>query len=232
MQTMVEYANELYRANGLRLLFDPNSDVANVNSSGLRLLGQGATIKCPDNNQMTDIGVCAQRYAASKWPEKIVVYVRGTEADPGNGFSGGGSAFIVLGLYRYKMVCGSGGDTGVPDKFWLAHELGHYLGLMHNQVNLDYVTGYTEASQLLKNANDNIQVFDADFLPDTPPGVHWDDCALPHDRVFNMTLAGKNGPVTFLVDNDNAMSYYYSENRRLTGNQSKLIRATAITRWY
>lgn len=230
MQTMVEYANELYRPNGLRLLFNPPSDmmdvatdVAYVNSSGLRLLGQAATIRCPDNREMTDIGICAQRYAKSQWPEKIVVYVR-----PGNGFSSGSSNYIVLGEFRYGMQCSSGGDTGIPDKFWLAHELGHYLGLMHNQANLG---SQAEAEGWLKSANDDIRVFDTDCLPDTPPGVHWDDCMAPHDRVFNMTLNGANGPVTFPVDTDNVIGYYYSENRIITGNQSELVRATIFARW-
>jgi len=230
IQTMVEYANELYRPHGLRLLFIPESDiievatdVAYLNNTGLYyLLGWPGTTLCPDTQGLTDVGICAQRYAKSQWPEKIVVYVR-----PGYGFSAGDANYIVLGKFRYGMQCSSGGDTGIPDKFWLAHELGHYLGVMHNQANVDQAV----AESWLQAANDDIRVFDADFLPDTPPGVCWDWCAAPHDRVFNMTLNGANGPVTFPVDTDNALGYYYSENRVITGNQSQLMRATVFARW-
>lgn len=232
----VAMANALYGRYGIRLVYDPATDLTTINSSTLYELTDDTPrtptafwlpYPCPTPTggvEIEDHGRigCAQK-VAERWPDKVVVFTR-----PGGGFSCGNCNLITIGFMApvTERMCAI-----VPNISWLAHEFGHYVGLMHPFVITD---DQTKASAYLKANGDDKTAFDGDRLLDTPPTPFWqtdeEKCIGPTQPTAVVTLDGTTGPVDFTVNTDNVMTYYYNVAPTVTPQQAAITRATSWQR--
>ena len=136
---LVSWANGIYRRFGTELVFTASSDRVTLNNTCLHDLADGDPVSA----------ACANATAAS-YPGKVVVFTR--KGGGGNGFSYG--KWLVIGNPATTApVCP---PSTVPNVRWVAHELGHYMGLQH--------PGGGEF----------------DRLPDTRPDPGFAECLAPH----------------------------------------------------
>jgi hypothetical protein len=213
MTHLIDKVNALYQPMGITMSYSPASDKMNLNSTAIHALGDTAVYTCPDGTSSTP-DVCANNWVLANQPNKTVVFVR-----PGNGFSDGPLQFIAIGEYRYGLVC-----TDVPDETWLAHELGHHLGLLHTFFGFNT---QADADSYLATHSNDISSLDGDLLGDTLPSPNLgNNCLLPHSPVASVTVNGIAVP----TDTDNVMGYYYNVNPRFTAEQSTVIRTTVYAR--
>jgi hypothetical protein len=132
IQIWVDTANDVYHSINYEFLFDPNEDIGDLSNSLLN--------KMPAENDLQ--GWEAYRILGdglALWfvPDKAVIYFRG---DHSGGFSwgpetegdGGATAFASLGFYGITSYI-----KGAPNNGHMAHELGHYLGLVHTFPGLE-----------------------------------------------------------------------------------------------
>jgi len=97
----------------------------------------------------------------------------------------------------------------VPNTRYLAHELGHYLGLQHVM------------------AEDNDLLGDTMAHPVTAP-----DCAAPFSPgPLGDAVIDFHG-VNVTINTDNIMSYYHHISPRITTSQAAIVRGTSYARFY
>ena len=194
----VDIANKIYAPVGLRLEFDPRTDCAMVKNTAAN------SINVDPKSPRVSGRIGSQ--VAARYPGKLVVLFRyGSDQKPtGSGFAHWRDNFVAMGgVYK---------ESGPR----FAHELGHYLGLLHtHRPGFDTVQ---EAEAFFKRTGRNPAVFDGDGLSDTPP----DPLIRPLRRKPTATSVELDG-VTFELPRRNLMSYY-NEGDSLTPQQIAMAR--------
>ncbi|MEO8450497.1 MAG: hypothetical protein ABI647_11930 [Gemmatimonadota bacterium] len=223
----VQRANRVYCGTGIQFRFDSVTDWAAQRSTGMN---RDQTIRA-DGNTLAD-GL----------PRRVVMFLR-WGGDPAS-VTGNGNAYPPpgIGTVPLNMVDEDQHYVALPSLYpttglsfltlqngsFMAHELGHYLGLYHtfpgwggNTLPV-YATDPADASQTdraivtyVRANGGTTDAMDGDRVADTPPdpgvlvfqkrGV--DPCA---DHRVNVTasVGGQPFTYTFIPDLANAMSYY------------------------
>jgi hypothetical protein len=199
----VDRANEIYANAFIRFAYDPVEDFATVRSTVVNDM-----VNPQDHPEMG----FAARHAndiAGRYPGKLTVLFR-----HGEGYVGTGYAFSST-THNFVAMTGFLGAPCGRDGGFLAHEIGHYLGLTHT---FGTVFGSRqEAADALRAANENPGIFDGDGLADTPPDPFIREYQCGTEQ--SVTL----GETTLLLPRSNVMSYYANASE-LSPQQIELIR--------
>lgn len=228
---VVARANRVFRGTGLRMLFDPAADWQPMNSTDMN---QDATIFAEGNA------------LAPTFPGRILVLLRWGS---GAGVTGNGNAYPPPGAgtlpanvtdndQRYVALPSLYPATGLSfltlgNGSFVAHELGHYLGLYHTFPGWDGVnpmygtsTGSAAAADqalvtFIGNNGNTIAALDGDRLADTPPDpgtivfdLHGNSDGNANEVCTSSqitlagTIAGNTVSFTFNPDVRNVMSYH------------------------
>ncbi|MCL5104184.1 MAG: M43 family zinc metalloprotease [Armatimonadetes bacterium] len=190
-QQWVDFANTTYAPAAIHFLYNPATDFTDLNSTLINnMTGTGD----PNWNQEKAAG---NQYAAA-YPNKIVFFTRwGPNADPAavGGFSWTDYNFVALKGSADAWHCGH------PHLEQVAHEVGHYMGLVHTFAFDPFATK-TDAENYFINHGSDPNMFDGDGLSDTSPdpGIAPMECSTD----ATVTLNG----VVFGLPRTNIMSYY------------------------
>jgi hypothetical protein len=184
----VAFANDVYRAAGVRFRFDPRELVPLHNR----------VINDLEGDQQSDWAT-AKRAAdevAEHYPDRLVVFFRhgrGPHAT-GAGFSGTDYNFVVMPGWSDDLHCGHDHISA------LSHELGHHFGLRHTFARVFDVP--SQAADFLAACAGDVRAFDGDGLDDTAPdpGVRTTEC----QAIDVLEL----GSVRVPLARRNIMSYY------------------------
>ena len=186
----VSKANEIYAWSGIQFTYSGHDPVSIYSTLLNNING------VEDQNWFEEVAYADQ--VAAQYPDKLVVFFRwGPGAQPtGGAFSWIDYNFVAMPGFDNTYVCGYQ-NIGV-----LAHEIGHYLGLIHT-----FSGGFNslvEAEAALESTGNNPAIFDADGLSDTPPDPFIALDEYQCQPVPGVTLNG----TFFPVPRDNIMSYY------------------------
>jgi hypothetical protein len=123
IETWVTAANDVYDFANYTFLFDPDEDISDVKNTLLNTVPPVGDVQ-----GWEDYRIAGSFLALWAYPDKGVVYFRGRD---GLGFSwgpegDGATAFVSMPFYTNTAYV-----KGAPNNGLLAHELGHYLGLVH-----------------------------------------------------------------------------------------------------
>ncbi len=190
-QQWVDFANATYAPAWIHFLFDPATDFTDLKST---LINNMTGTSDPNWNQEKAAG---NLYAAA-YPNKIVFFSRwGPNPDPGavGGFSWTDYNFVALKGFADAWHCGH------PHLEQLAHEVGHYMGLVHTFAFDPFATVADAQNYFISHGSDP-NMFDGDGLSDTSPdpGISSMECSSD----ATVTLNG----VVFGLPRTNIMSYY------------------------
>ena len=220
--TVVYRLNQVFRGTGLRFVFNPANwqpradSILNLDKPGMQARGNaladslngrillllrfgGDTVPTGNGNAYPPPGAGAKPPSVNDADQRYVALPN--LFVPGNGLDLGGGSFV-------------------------AHELGHYLGLYHTFPGWSEVPGPVFAAAdttvpliqtairnyLAANSGD-VNAFDGDSLADTPPdpgtsalkGAGVNMCT---SNTITFPASGGNPSVTFRPDTRNVMSYY------------------------
>ncbi|MBI2842264.1 MAG: hypothetical protein HYX78_02580 [Armatimonadetes bacterium] len=190
-QQWVDFANATFAPAWIHFLYDQATDFTDIKSTLINnMTGTGD----PNWNQEKAAG---NQYAAA-YPNKIVCFSRyGPNADPGavGGFSWTDYNFVALKGFANAWHCGH------PHLEQFAHEVGHYMGLVHT-FPFDPFPTKNDAENYFINHGSDPNMFDGDGLSDTSPdpGIAPMECSTD----TTVTLDG----VVFPLPRTNIMSYY------------------------
>jgi hypothetical protein len=199
----VDRANEIYAQAGVHFEYNPKRDWSTMNSNLLIDVSLGRRV-----NELEEYCKVIERSAAL-YPNSIVVFIR-------NGWYGHFSS----GYGNFVMLSNMGKD-GPFDVF--AHETGHYLGLPHT---FGWVAKSVEdAARILKENNNDLNVFNGDGISDTLP----DACFPDDDTVKGKDEVELNGQ-KYTIPRANIMSYYGAKDRLITPMQRLRVRWTLLDR--
>jgi hypothetical protein len=225
VQKNVALINKLYRRFGTELVYDPLQDKSSVSNQALYDLdGEGEPpipmlYTCP-NGQSAPKEMCAQLYAAT-FPGKVVIFSR----KQGGGYSSGDTGYIVMNQILDNLMC-----VDVPNVWLLAHEFGHYMGLLHTFNQYD---SYASAVNAWILAGNDERAWDHDLLTDTRPEpfITTLNCLAPKSPTAVLPLYDGNlVPRPYTVNTDNILSYYLNASPKLTEKQGAITRMTSLQR--
>jgi hypothetical protein len=206
----VDKANEIYAKASVRLMYDPGSDFATLQSTILNGM-TGDT----DANWSREVEA-GNRVAAGYAGKLVVFFVYGPGRGPeGRGFSSTNYNFVEMPGFNDTGVCGYQ-NIGL-----FAHEVGHYFGLFHPFTQI-FANLQAAESYLTAHGNDP-GAFDGDGLSDTPPDPYIDLPEYQCNPGPSVTLNGRVFPLPRL----NIMSYYSTsgvDRTDLTPQQSSKVR--------
>ena len=184
----VAFANDVYRAAGVRFRFDPSELVPLHN----RVINDLEGDQQPDWRAAKH----AADEVAEHFPDRLVVFFRhgrGPHAT-GAGFAGADYNFVVMPGWSDDLHCGHDHISA------LSHELGHHLGLQHTFARVFDVP--SQAADFLAACGGDARAFDGDGLDDTAPdpGVRTTEC----QAIDVLELGAARVPLA----RRNIMSYY------------------------
>ena len=206
----VDKANEIYAKASVRLVYDPAADFATLKSSVLNGMTGDA-----DANWSREVKV-GNRVAAGYSGKLVVFFIYGPGQEPtGGGFSSADYNFVEMPGFNDTTVCGYQ-NIGI-----LAHEIGHYFGLLHPFTQV--FPSLAKAELYFTAHGNDPAVFDGDGLSDTPPDPF---ISLPSFQCQPIASVTLNGQV-FPLPRQNIMSYYSNagvDRTDLTPQQSNIMR--------
>jgi len=239
-------ANEVFESAAIELVFDPEFDWDPRNDTGLNNLNNGDSNWWVKGNEV-----------ASRIPGKIVIFFRHGEGDtpvgwghaypPDTGQTVPVSVKFPTEDVKY-VVLPNKRDWDTPDNGnFIAHEVGHYLGLFHTHPGWGTSTIYPgtvdtadEAEQaVIQYAAANggtLEAFNGDGLSDTSPDCCRDlydlrmlshDSSGPASVTVSGSVGGKDYELTLTPPRDNVMSYFFwGATQKLTPAQAEVIHST------
>lgn len=210
VQLWVDKANEIFAKASVRFIFDPDRNFATLNSTLLNDMTGDSDAKW---RREVDYG----NRVADKYAGKLVVFfIHGPNAGPtGGGFSSSNYNFVEMPGFDDTTVCGYQ-NIGI-----LAHEVGHYFGLLH-PFAMTFGSILEAESYLGAHGNDP-EAFDGDGLTDTPPDPFIDVPQFQCNPRESITLGGHQ----FSPPRYNIMSYYSTagvDRTDLTIQQIDIVR--------
>jgi Pregnancy-associated plasma protein-A. len=215
IQRWVDYANEAWRLARFRFEFDPRRIVTLRHTRLNRMMGE-------EDGDWPEVRGIGDRIAA-RFPGRIVVFFRhGPGEEPtGRGFSWTDYNFIVMPGFEHSRVCGR------QNIALLAHELGHYFGLVHT-FDREFRT-VQEAMRHYEAAGHGPRTGAGNRLSDTPSTPHIQELQCTADQFVEL------GGELYLIPRWNLMSYYYHADpkrdlRQLSPQQSAWARRVAHLR--
>lgn len=228
VQQWIDRTNEVYARAGIRVEFDPATDYETLRDTELNSLDG-----CSGHPNQA---LCDQRKAAAaawaqSYPCKIVVFFRhgrlGANAPTGGGFSSETANYVAMPGFDvtrtrqyFQNSSAWGHGLEIQNIKLLAHELGHYLGLDHPHVLVDYGAAATPEAAVIgylaSQGNYSLATLDGDRgeVFDTPPDVGkdfyllngWNPADLTQNVHVTSTFLGIDH--TFNPDRHNVMSTF------------------------
>lgn len=230
----VAFANTIYEPAGIQFSFDPATDWETRNDTALNSM----------QNSGPDWWLLPNAVAA-RYPGKIVVFLRfgpDTSASPmpaGNGFAyppdTGQTVPPSVGLPTENVDF-----VALPNQMlslwpnnqgFLAHEIGHYLGLFHTQPTWG---GDADDIQAILDA-EGLPGLDGDGLSDTPEDAAdahflrhtlWTNECQGQDGYIAPSAASATGSVVITPDRGNVMGYFWCQPLHFSGQQILILRDT------
>jgi len=203
VEKWVKYADESYRPSGIRLSYDAKSGIPERRSTALNNITGTADADWIKTKRQGNA-------LAAEFHGKLTVLFR---HGPGRDPTGGG-----FGDIDYDFVAMPGFEATGRNIGLLAHEMGHYLGLVHT-FPAEFPT-VARAEAFLTEHHGDPACFDGDGLSDTLPDPFIQE--LQNSPVKEVVLLGKKFP----LDRTNIMGYWQRDYSRLSPQQ------TAIVRWF
>jgi hypothetical protein len=233
---LVERVNLSFANTGLRFLFDPVSDWMEMADDDLNIDGPKQRQR---GNEM-----------AARWPHKVVCLLRWSPGGNGNAYPPPGvnpkPPHVNDEEQNYVALPNQLGVLSQLNGSFIAHEMGHYLGLYHTFPGWHDSTGpvYGSGSSAEKAVIDyiaarggGIGALDGDSLGDTPPdpspvlyAARGQDICSKRSITVSGEINDKPVRFTFAPNPDNVMSYFggcpNGSPRSFTSEQIHAMRRT------
>lgn len=230
----VNFANTLYQPAGIQFSFDPATDWETRNDTALNSMqNSGANWWTLPNS------------VAARYPGKIVIFLRfgpDTAMNPvaaGNGFAYPPNTGQTV-PPSVSLPTDNVDFIAMPNRMnslwpnnqgFLAHEIGHYLGLFHTQPtwgrNVDDIQAILDAQGLAG--------LDGDGLSDTAPDAAdshflthtlWTNRCQGQNGYIAPSAASASGNVVITPDRGNVMGYFWCQPLSFSGQQILILRKT------
>jgi hypothetical protein len=239
-------ANEALKSAAIELVFDPEHDWQPRNDTALNNLNNGGSNWWVKGNE-----------AAARIPGKIVIFFRHGEGatpvgwghayPPDTGQTVPPSVDLLTEDVKYVALPNSRDWDTADNGNFIAHEVGHYLGLFHTHPGWGTSTIYSGSVDTAAKAEQaviqyaaanggTLEAFNGDGLSDTAPDCCrnlYDLRMLSHNSsgpasvTVSGTVAGKDYTFTLTPPRDNLMSYFFwGEPQKVTPAQAEVIHST------
>lgn len=219
LKKWVDYANLVYSDAEIRFLFESDtksSDFSDLNSSLIN------SIDSTEGSSRWPLQKSALDNIVSNYLGKLVIffiYGDSSSGPKGSGFSWLHYNFVIMPGFNESKICGHQNIS------MLAHEIGHYFGLVHTFEQI-----FNSRDSLLKRiAQYGVEYMDGDALSSTPldPALYKDsarpmECYNPSGINDTIYLNG----ILYRIPRNNIMSYYDYPYLTLTDEQIKIIYKT------
>jgi hypothetical protein len=208
----VAFANQVYNPHGIGFRFVAQENGPDFETRASSNMYRSGGEKDPFWPQVLSWG----NAVAAQHPHKMVVFVRGPRG--WGGYSSRGYNFVVM--PPEVEVCGK----NLLASLWFAHEVGHYLGLVHTFYH--EFKAREEAEAFFVNNGRDTALFNYDGFADTPGDLvigNGLECTAP----ASVSLAG----VSIDLALRNVMSYWYSETKELSRSQGARALQVAYERF-
>jgi hypothetical protein len=235
MDALVTRANDVYQGTDIEFLYN----------TPLPAGAGGALVKITDAtlNEFDQQGSGPEwsraTFFAERTPSDVVaIFTWGNPSAPcpkAGGVSGGGWSFVSTVALHPGGGCVDHQLCGVLDDGQFAHEVGHYLGLVHT-FPMDPSSGQPFAAQVnVENAYKTTcdpSMFDYDMISDTLRDPFSND-HLCNAALTSVTLSVTCGVKTFSLPRTNIMSYYLSSgfpfDKTLTTGQRNAMNSNLVS---
>jgi reprolysin-like metallo-peptidase family M12B len=213
LKLWLDYANSVFSTTGIKFILDSERDFSELHNTLINSIDSDE-VSYNWKEQKSALDREAETY-----PNRLAIFFVYGDSVSGprrSGFSWLHYNFIIMPGFNEAQKCGHQNIS------MLAHEIGHYLGLVHT-----FEETFTNKNTLLERiARYGVEYMDGDALSSTPPdpALYKDserpmecyDAAVSNDTV---SVGGK----LYHVPRDNLMSYYDYPEKKLTGEQTEII---------
>jgi len=240
MTRLVNKTNEIYNNTGIQFSFDPDPKGPNWSEVKDTVLNNMSS----DDNTLRYAKFKAEEYPKD---QAVVFFRNGQGKSPEqDAFSGPFMNFVVMPGYSQATSIVSKDKSGrwvtQQANFVMAHELGHYLGLLHTFPGPydGYTSSPLKAAAFIWYSGGTVDALDGDLLSDTPPEAGfsyyilqgWDPCTGHDSYTISETIRGVKYDWEFAPDRSNIMSYFPCEPLHLTEQQIQVMHRTLERRGF
>ena len=205
VERWVNFANEVYAPAGIQFHYQTSDGLGERKSTLLN------NVTGVEDHNWLEAKRTGNKVAAGHRGKLTLIFRHGPGRNPtGGGFGAVDYDFVAMPGFEVTRVCGKQ-NIGV-----LAHEVGHYLGLVHTFAR-EFET-LAQAESWLRNHKGEISSFDGDGLADTPPDPFISALQCGNER--SVVLLGKRIP----FPRENIMGYWDHPRPLLSRQQVEIVR--------